>query len=50
MGPAEIVAGQGAWSQWRWVLEHKAGIEWVTGHKLESGCRYGSGREFGFGY
>ena len=33
-GPAEIVARQGAWLQWRWVLgretEHEAGIEWVT--------------------
>ena len=32
------------------AMEHKAGIEWVTGHRLESGCRYGSGHEFGFGY
>ena len=32
------------------AMEHEAGIEWVTGHRLESGCRYGSGCEFGFGY
>ena len=45
----------GAWLQWRWVLgcngdghlavmEHEAGIERVTGHRL------GSGRKFGLGY
>ena len=32
------------------AMEHKAGIEWVTGHRLESGRGYGSGHEFGFGY
>ena len=32
------------------MMEHEAGIEQVTRHRLESGCRYGSGREFGFGY
>ena len=32
------------------VMEHKAGIEWVTGYRLGSGHGYGSGREFGFGY
>ena len=32
------------------MTEHKARIEWVTGHRLESGHRYGSGCEFGFGY
>ena len=25
------------------MMEHKVGIEWVTGHRLESGCGYGSG-------
>ena len=25
------------------AMEHKAGIEWVTGHRLKSGRRYGSG-------
>ena len=32
------------------VMEHEAGIEWVTGHRLGSGCGYGSGSEFGLGY
>ena len=32
------------------TMEHKAGIERVTGHRLESGHGYGSGCEFGFGY
>ena len=32
------------------VMEHEAGIEWVTGHRLESGHRCGSGCELGFGY
>ena len=32
------------------AMEHEAGIERVTGHGLGSGCRYGSGREFGFGH
>ena len=32
------------------MMEHEAGIEWVTGHRLKSGHRYGSGHEFGFGY
>ena len=32
------------------VMEHKAGIEWVTGHRLESGGRYGSGCKSRFGY
>ena len=60
-GPAEIMAGQGAWLEQRWALgwngdgrlttmEHEAGIEQVTGHRLESGCRYGSGHGFRFGY
>ena len=32
------------------ATEHDAGIEWVTGKRLESGCRHGSGRKSGFGY
>ena len=32
------------------VMEHKAGIEQVTGHRLGSGCGYGSGCEFGLRY
>ena len=28
------------------VMGHKAGIEQVTGHRLGSGCGYGSGDEF----
>ena len=32
------------------ATEHEAGIEWVTGHRLGSGCGYGSGCEFRFGY
>ena len=32
------------------AMEHKAGIEQVTGHRLESGCRYGSGHKSRFGY
>ena len=32
------------------TMEHEAGIEWVTGHRLGSGCGYGSGHEFGLGY
>ena len=32
------------------VTEHEAGIEWVTGHRLESGHMYGSGCKSGFGY
>ena len=32
------------------ATEHEAGIEWVTGHRLGSGCGYGSGHEFRFGY
>ena len=31
------------------ATEHKAGIEWVTGQRLESGRRYGSGHKSGFG-
>ena len=31
------------------TMEHEAGIEWVTGHRLGSGCGYGSGRGLGFG-
>ena len=31
------------------MTEHKAEIERVTGHRLGSGCGYGSGRRFGFG-
>ena len=27
------------------MMEHEAGIEWVTGHRLESGHGYGSGCE-----
>ena len=52
-GSVEIMVGQGTWLQWRWrldAMEHEAGIEWVTGHRLESGCRYGSGHKSGFGY
>ena len=32
------------------ATEQEAGIEWVTGLRLESGRRYGSGCESGFGY
>ena len=32
------------------VTGHKGGIEWVTGHRLGSGCGYGSGHEFWLGY
>ena len=32
------------------TTEHKAGIEWVIGHRLKSGRGYGSGRGLGFGY
>ena len=32
------------------ATEHKAGIEWVTGKRLESGHRDGSGRKSRFGY
>ena len=32
------------------TTEHEAGIERVTGHRLESGRGYGSGRGLGFGY
>ena len=32
------------------TTEHEAGIERVTGHRLESGRGYGSGCGFGFGY
>ena len=31
------------------MMEHEAGIEWVTGHRLGSGHGYGSGRGLGFG-
>ena len=31
------------------VMEHEAGIEWVTGHRLGSGHGQGSGHEFGLG-
>ena len=31
------------------MMEHKAGIEWVTGHRLGSGHGYGSGHGLGFG-
>ena len=31
-------------------MEHEAGIERVTGHRLGSGRGYGSGCEFGLGY
>ena len=31
------------------VMEHEAGIERVTGHRLGSGRGYGSGRGLGFG-
>ena len=60
-GSAGIVVGQGTWLRQRWVLgcngdgclavmEHEAGIEQVTGYRLKSGRRYGSGHESGFGY
>ena len=32
------------------MTEHEAGIEQVTGHRLESGCGYGSGHGLRFGY
>ena len=32
------------------MMEHEAGIERVTGHRLGSGHRWGSGRKFRFGY
>ena len=32
------------------TMEHEAGIEWVSGHRLKSGCGYGSGRGLRFGY
>ena len=32
------------------MMEHEAGIEWVTGHRLKSGRGYGSGRGLRFGY
>ena len=32
------------------MMEHKAGIEQVIGHRLKSGHGYGSGHGFGFGY
>ena len=32
------------------MMEHEAGIEWVTGHRLKSGHGYGSGCGLGFGY
>ena len=32
------------------MMEHEAGIEWVTGHGLKSGHGYGSGCGLGFGY
>ena len=31
------------------MMEHEAGIERVTGHRLGSGHGYGSGRGLGFG-
>ena len=31
------------------TMEHEAGIEWVTGHRLGSGCGYGSGCGLVFG-
>ena len=31
------------------TMEHEAGIEWVTGHRLGSLCGYGSGHGLGFG-
>ena len=32
------------------AMEHEAGIERVTGKRLESGHRYGSGHKSRFGY
>ena len=32
------------------AMEHETGIEQVAGHRLGSGCGYGSGHEFGLGY
>ena len=32
------------------TMEHKAGIEWVVGFRLGSGCGCGSGHGFGPGY
>ena len=32
------------------AMEHEAGIERVTGKRLESGHRHGSGCKSGFGY
>ena len=32
------------------MMEHKAGIEQVIGHRLKSGRGYGSGRGLRFGY
>ena len=31
------------------MMEHEAGIEWVTGHRLGSGHGHGSGRGLRFG-
>ena len=31
------------------MMEHKAGIEWVPGHRLGSGHGHGSGCGLGFG-
>ena len=31
------------------TMEHEAGIEWVTGHRLGSGHGHGSGRGLRFG-
>ena len=54
----EIMAGQGAWlgkvlgcdgDGCLAAMEHEAGIEWVTGHRLGSGCRWRSGRKFRLG-
>ena len=32
------------------TMEHEAGIEQVTGHRVESGHGYGSGSGLRFGY
>ena len=32
------------------AMEHEAGIEWISGHRLGSGCGCGSGCGLGPGY
>ena len=50
LGQEQMAGGDLSWARRLAAMEHKAGIEQVTGHRLGSGRGYGSGCEFRLGY